>query len=347
MSHLNDLLEDLEFVRWVKYPDPKLNVFWERWMEANPDQIRQVKLAREIILGIQFPPHKASPETKKKVLNRILQTKGEPVEMNLATTSIKKYGRVGEWKLIRAAAVFTGIILLSALLYNLYVRNEPEQPPLTSSNWTTKSTNSGEKLSFRLPDQTVVWLNSGSSLSFPHSFDSTVRLVRLKGEGFFEVAENALQPFQVLSDDLITTALGTSFNVNSKKEGEIKVALISGKVSIKYGEGNLDYFLKPGEELTYEISSNKVRVSEFSSEQVLAWRAGTLIFKRATHQEVMKTLQEWYGVEIILFGSPKKEWRFNGKFENQTLDNVLKSLSNIEDFNYSLENKKVEIKFNP
>ncbi|MDR7128873.1 ferric-dicitrate binding protein FerR (iron transport regulator) [Algoriphagus sp. 4150] len=347
MSQINDLLEDLEFVRWVKYPDNELTTFWKSWIDANPDRIEDVKLAKEIVVGFHFPAPKATEATKKEVLTRILRSSKDltgpssyriPLHPQINKSRIRQFPRV--------AAILIGAILLSLIMINL---KKDQNPALehTVAHWVTKETNAGEKLSFRLPDQTIVWLNAGSSLSFPESFDSTVRLVKLRGEGFFEVSENTLQPFQVLSDSLITTALGTSFNINARGKDEVKVSLVTGKVSVSYQSVDKDYFLTPGEELNYSKTANKGDVNPFNDELVLGWRFGKLIFKKSSLKDVKEKLEEWYGVEVSISGAPKSHWRFNGIFENQTLENVLKSMSNIENFHYKIENKKVSIVFNP
>ncbi|WPR75328.1 FecR family protein [Algoriphagus sp. NG3] len=345
MSSITDLLENLEFVRWVKYPDNELATFWKSWMHANPDRIEDVKLAREIILGLHFPAPIASGDTKKEILTRLLRAKESKLEVQHISNISRKQvtWQKKSWQFSKVAAILTVIFLLSALLLNLNSDNQKEELP--EVNWISKSTNPGEKLNFRLPDQTVVWLNSGSSLEYPETFDSTVRLVRLKGEGFFEVSENAEKPFMVNSDSLITTALGTSFNINTKKPAEIRVSLVTGKVAINYQSQSKDYFLNPGEELSYQTNNKEGSVNQFNAEKVLGWKTGKLIFTRSTLNEVKRSLEEWYGVEITFTGFPKEEWQFNGKFENQTLENVLKSMSNIENFNYKIENKKVHFLF--
>ncbi len=46
MSQINDLLEDPEFIRWVKSPESTLNKYRQSWMEANyPERIADIKLA--------------------------------------------------------------------------------------------------------------------------------------------------------------------------------------------------------------------------------------------------------------------------------------------------------------
>jgi len=345
MSQISDLLENLEFIRWVKDPDNEQTTFWKSWMEANPSRIADVKLAREVILGLQFPSKTASEATKKQVLNRLLREIDPGVRPEIPNPrSFHKSPVKHIRQYFRVAAILAGVALLSTLLLKLSAEKNSEKT-VRPTAWLTKSTNRGEKLNFRLPDQTIVWLNSESSLEYPETFDSTVRLVRLRGEGFFEVEENAGQPFQVESENLVTTALGTAFNINITSGGEIRVSLVTGKVSVTSQRDSLDFFLDPGQELTYKKAGKRGNVTPFSEENVLGWRFGKLIFIKSTLSEVKEGLEEWYGVEISIAGSPAREWRFNGKFENQTLDNVLKSMSNIENFTYKIDNKNVKLIF--
>lgn len=347
MSQIHDLLEDLEFIRWVKYPDEELNTFWSSWMQANPERVNDVKFAREIILGLEFPSITPSDQIKAEVLTTIL--KGTSLSSTDKVSGGYSQARMEgkrNWQLFRIAAMISGVIFLSFALFN-WKGSMPEQEVKESINWITKSTNSGEKLTFRLPDQTMVWLNSKSSLTFPESFDSTVRLVVLKGEGFFEVSENPEQPFQVLSDSLITTALGTSFNVTARSGKEIKVSLVTGKVMIHYKTDTLNYFLTPGKELKYNTNTGSADLGSFNEEGVSGWRFGKLNFKRASLGHVVKSLEDWYGVEFLITGSARSDWRFTGKFENQTLENILYSMSNVERFTYTIKDKKVTIAFNP
>ncbi|MBN7816227.1 FecR family protein [Algoriphagus pacificus] len=348
MSQINDLLEDLEFIRWVKNPDDELTTFWNNWMQANPDRVEDLKFAREIIKGMEFPSISPSEQLKSEVLTAILKETPD-VSAKLKTQDINQKSSSGTriaWKLLRIAAMISGMVLLSYVILN-WNNNKPEPKVENTVRWITKTTNVGEKLNFRLPDQTTVWLNSNSSLSFPESFDSTVRLVSLKGEGFFEVSEDAEHPFKVLSDSLVTTALGTSFNISIRSPDEITVSLVTGKVMINYENDTASYFLSPGKELIYKTLNGTAAIGSFNEEFVTGWRFGKLSFRRASLTEVVKTLEEWYGVEIKITGSAVQSWSFTGKFENQTLEDVLLSMSNIENFNYTIKNKQVNIQFNP
>ncbi|WP_215222829.1 FecR family protein [Echinicola shivajiensis] len=345
MSKASELLEDLEFIKWVKYPNRDLDVFWRKWMDANPDRIKDVMLARELILGLQFPSKLPSGELREEVFANLLREneRSDIIEFSRKTSS-SEHSWFHKWQFAKIAAVLV-LGVLFAFLFEMFNAHNSDDKVKETTKWLTKSINEGEKLSFKLPDQTIVWLNSGSSLRYPESFDSTVRLVELKGEGFFEVSENAEKPFQVLSDDLLTTALGTSFNINNNIPGKVKVALVTGKVSVQPQNDSLAYFLRPGFALDYKKDSHQAKIRSFDHDTELGWKSGKLIFNNSSFHQVIRKLQKWYGVEFEIVGGPGQDWQFKGKFENQTLENVLKSMSNIEDFTYQLNNRNVVLKF--
>ncbi len=97
-----------------------------------------------------------------------------------------------------------------------------------------KSTEPGQKLSFHLEDGTKVILNAGSKIWYPSNFNIHEREVILEGEAFFEVSKDASRPFRIVTESVVTTALGTSFNINAFPSNEnIEIALVTGKVSVE------------------------------------------------------------------------------------------------------------------
>jgi transmembrane sensor len=123
----------------------------------------------------------------------------------------------------------------------------------------TITTPRGGTYQVTLPDGTRVWLNADSKLVFPSNFGKNgQRVVRLSGEGYFEVAkvyrkssnplspqggslpggENRLTkgeriPFIVQTDRQTVEVLGTHFNVNAyKDESNTKTTLLEGSVRV-------------------------------------------------------------------------------------------------------------------
>ncbi len=347
MSQINEFLEDPEFIRWVRFPETKLNQYWQSWMEANPDKTEEIKLARELVHGLQFPEKKPAPELKQEILNRILagsrnvSDSKKPVPERIVG-SVSIWERFNQFQRVAAIIIFT---LALSLLYSGLRVEEPQTPAYVAVNMLSKSAAYGEKLNFRLPDGTTVWLNSGSKIEYPESFDSTVRMVQLFGEAFFDVKPNVSQPFQVVSENLTTTALGTSFNINSNDREDLQIALVTGKVSIENTLTEEKFLLDPGQKLEYRREANSGSIGIFSEGEVLAWKNGTLVFHNASFAKVTHELERWYGVDIKVAGNPPGDWSFSGRFSNQNLDVVLISMSYIEDFRFELNGKKLWIKF--
>ena len=71
----------------------------------------------------------------------------------------------------------------------------------------------GQHVEIMLADGSKVWLNSGSTLTFPSKFNGKKRMVELDGEGFFEVKSDKEHPFIVSTSKYQVKAVGTSFNI--------------------------------------------------------------------------------------------------------------------------------------
>jgi ferric-dicitrate binding protein FerR (iron transport regulator) len=346
MPQIKDLLEDPEFIRWVKHPDGDLNHYWEHWIAANPNRIGDVKLAKQILLNLKFPAKTPSVDTKREVLNKLLKDSRTYSSVNKTPPIPRPVLWVRLHQVSRVAAVLILSFMTAFLFYSLFPNDHIEIED-QNLQWITitKETNFGEKLNFRLPDGSMVWLNAGSSLQYPSAFDSTVRMVRLEGEGFFEVAEDTGKPFKVQSESLTITAIGTSFNVNSQDKRDLRVSLVTGKVMVDEASTGKEYFLTPGQELGYNSEDRNADIHPFDLELVQSWRNGILMFRKAPFAQVKDELERWYGVSIKSSGDHSSSWRFTGKFENQTLETVLTSMSNIEEFNYEINDKEVIISF--
>ena len=64
-------------------------------------------------------------------------------------------------------------------------------------------------------DGTGVWLNAGSSITYPVAFIGGERRVSVNGEVYLEVAHDAKKPFYVVKNDMNVQVLGTHFNVQA------------------------------------------------------------------------------------------------------------------------------------
>jgi transmembrane sensor len=243
----------------------------------------------------------------------------------------------------RAAAVI--LVILSVAIYRFNL-----QPIETSADTSPvpviqKVNPPGQKSRVHLPDGSIVWLNAESELQFPQEFDSLSRIVQLSGEAFFEVAKDPKRPFTVETGDLKTTAIGTTFNIKAYQDQDyVQVALASGKVKVSSNEANALY-LNPGNCIEYNKDDQHLKLVEYDISVATCWKDGVLLFKEADFHSIIQELERWYGVTIQVINKPRQDITFSGKFTNEYLGNVLKSMSCGRPFTYSIEDKSVTIKF--
>ncbi|ANH81685.1 hypothetical protein A8C56_12445 [Niabella ginsenosidivorans] len=180
-------------------------------------------------------------------------------------------------------------------------------------------------IDMQLSDGSHVWLNAGSSITYPVVFVGNERKVELKGEGYFEVAKNPNKKFIVTSNGVNTEVLGTHFNVNAyEDESDIKVTLLEG--SVKVSNRQREGMLKPGQQATLGRMRFDIQLSSPNIDQVMAWKYGFLTFNDICFEEIMKKIERWYDVKVLYSGhipNIKLEGDLN---QNTSLNGTLEAL---------------------
>ena len=195
-----------------------------------------------------------------------------------------------------------------------------------------------------LPDGSRVYLNSNSHLKYENDPIAGERIIHLTGEAFFEVARDEERPLVVYTNGIKTTAVGTSFNINAyDHNNNAKVYLKSGKVEVQ-SENNF-ILLNPGEGVNFNNINNKLNRVSLDERKELGWKSDLIIFNNASFEEVVRTLENWFGITINAEGKTDNKWRINGEFENEKLENILKSLSFTSSFDYAIKDEIITLKF--
>ena len=207
----------------------------------------------------------------------------------------------------------------------------------------------GSRSDISLSDGTRVWLNAGSTLTFPQKFAGKSRKVILKGEAYFEVTKNPECPFIVSSDNLNVTVLGTEFNMRDDDFDDkfAEVVLVKGSVSLtKKGIFNLlgeEVHLKPNQKAVYSKSDKKTMVeSGIETAYYTSWKEGFLEFDKEGILTVFNRLSRFYNVQFISEKSITLNTKFSGKLDlEKPLDEVLKVISDAAPVSYRIEGNKV------
>lgn len=162
----------------------------------------------------------------------------------------------------------------------------------------------GKNSSITLPDGTIAYLNAGSRLVYPNFFTGKNREVILVGEGFFDVAPNEKMPFVVQTNDLNVVAMGTKFNLSAyPTDNMIETVLVEGKVKINLNDlqsFRKDYTLEPSQLATYNRTSAETKIKSVDVINYVSWHEGFLNFESADLSRIVKKLERYYNIKIIL-----------------------------------------------
>jgi ferric-dicitrate binding protein FerR (iron transport regulator) len=212
-----------------------------------------------------------------------------------------------------------GSLFLCFLCLFFYLNNSG---PTVFSN--ERMANRGQRLSFRLPDNSVVTLNSGGRIKYGNDFKN-YRDIWLEGEAFFKVTKNANSPFTVHTLDFKVEVLGTEFNVNSATINKT-ISLKQGKVKVYLKENNDEIYLMPREELIFNTKTKTVIKRHFDVEKTIAWKDNILLIDDEKFQDAKEKIERFYGVTFILKDNEIANIRIKGTFKDQKIEEFISSL---------------------
>ena len=176
-----------------------------------------------------------------------------------------------------------------------------------------------------LPDGSEVWLNSGSSISYPKRFTNNKRNVQLTGEAYFKVTSDKSNRFDVVtSNGLQVSAYGTEFNVKAyEDENKIEATLAKGHVEVSEIGQPISRTLHPGEQVIYYKNTSRMEVDKVNLAVETSWKDGKMIFRRANMNEIVERLARHFNVDIKLEGEELYDYKYSATFTTETLNDVL------------------------
>jgi len=337
------LLENENFIQWLIAPDKDSDQYWKDWVIANPQKAPVLKDIKAVISAIEPKKnHVLEVEEKKEVLGHIMKYAEKKNKVRKldhgGTRDVPKWGH----RLMLAACLVI-IAILTANYFNLFAPEIIETTPAATEKMISKQTPKGTKSSFYLPDGTLVKLNSSSKLEFPNVFSDSIREVKLVGQAFFEVTRNEAVPFIVRTEKMDIQVLGTSFDILSYPNSDrFEVAVATGKVAVDSHKGYSEILTKT-EMTRLDLKSGRLIKSNYTPKYHLGWKDGVLAFEDKSFRQVFEDLERWYGVEINVSSGVDLKKKYTGKYDNQSLENVLFGMATVLDFQFEIDGKQVRI----
>lgn len=199
----------------------------------------------------------------------------------------------------------------------------------------------GQISELTLSDGTKIWLNAGSKISYPSSFNKQDRSVYLEGEAFFEVKKDRGRPFLVETKMIKIAVLGTSFNVDAYAGNRfIKTTLVDGKVQILDKTGNKITDMVPSQLAQYDTIGQKITLSDVDTRFYSSWKEGKMSFFNEPLAEITAKLERWYHVKFIFASEDIKAYRYSGTFiKYKPLEQVLNVFKLSSPIDYSIKIK--------
>lgn len=201
---------------------------------------------------------------------------------------------------------------------------------------------------FLLEDSTIVWISAGSSLEYPKRFSSRERVVSADGKVYFEVFKDKQRPFLVQTETYIVKVLGTSFEVNSFKEERFSsVTLVEGSVDVLNKNKATLCRLHPGQQFELDRTNRHYYLSDINVDFYTSWRKGKIDFDGMSFKEILRGLEHFYNVKIVLDDSVNMDEQLVGSLTlKKDIHEMMKVLKRVVPFKYKIQTDTV-IYINP
>ena len=319
----------LKYLEREASKDEKIELY--RWIELSEENKTHFKEAQELWLSTQAIL--APKEDMEKALRRF-------------RSKIKNYNRRGKtfrkplYYITQCAAI---IVILLGLYYFFTGESNPEQ-------YACVEMAIGNKGCITLPDSTVVWLNSGSKLTYPSRFSDKKRKVRLNGQAYFKVFHKEDQPFVVETNDMDIKVLGTSFVVKNYIRDEIiETALVDGHVEVYFPNSSVPPItLQPAEQVTYSRKTKETKIyTRKDSSLYHIWAQEKLLLSNCELTEVIEKLGAWYNVTMTCTNTSPTPVYMTLTVRAEPLKEILQTLKSIAPIDYRFNNDTVYIEHKP
>lgn len=197
----------------------------------------------------------------------------------------------------------------------------------------------GSRSSLILPDGTKVWVNSGSTLTYPREFRKNKRKVSLQGEGYFEVEASPTRPFIVEAGDCRFTVKGTKFNINAYlEERKVSAVLMEGRLDFK--SGSFEYTMSDGELVS--VGADGVKHDIVDANQYHGWTESVIRFDKITLPELLRRVSRELDVRISLDTDMFDYREIKASFSRDyTVDRILNAISTFLPISYRLDDDGV------
>jgi transmembrane sensor len=297
----------------------------EQWYNANQDD------------PVEIPASFAINETEHE--ERLLAKIRQKAALDVTAAPVHRVRTLTTYRWWAAAAAVLLLISAATYFFNSK-RDSSRQFAVTESTSTHQivSTSPGEIKKVVLPDGSLVWLNSASSIRYPITFNDQERVVTLSGQAWFDVQHADKVPFLVHSTSFTTSVLGTAFDIRDYPgEKDRMVSVQRGKVKVQAGAQVLAT-LEKGKQVKLTTGNNILQQS-IDTSAIAGWKQGDLIYNDETLETIIADLQRVYKDSVVIKNASLTNIKATSAFNKRIgMQQALAIICNITDSHLSKKN---------
>lgn len=355
-----DFLADDSFIEWLIDPTEEQDNYWNAFLQQHPEKKHAIDEAKIVFSMFQHERERLSLDETYDIWNNILKTFRNPatslwlnalkyaaillVVFLAGGISYYLYENREQTHFDLASAPVTTIseakIILSDGSEISLEKNESEISYNSSGNQLIVNNDTirqnqvagrevmnkviipyGKKSMIQLSDGTLVWLNAGSQLIYPSTFQRKKREVVLIGEAYFDVAKNPNKPFIVRTADMHVKVLGTRFDVSAYPEDPmVETILEEGSVALEvvsknFAHSGKEVILKPNQKISLNKEDGVANIKTVDVSMYTSWKDGILKTDREDLVRVIKKVERYYNIHIELRDPLAGGYLISGKLD--------------------------------
>ncbi|MBS0580610.1 MAG: FecR domain-containing protein [Proteobacteria bacterium] len=319
------------------------------WLKASPlhveEFLRGSAVARDLRLARSAPEYAV-----EAVLAGARDDEDAPVHSLWARFAAGSTGTTQRW--VAAAASIAAIAVLSFGLVSLRSGHPGRPEPSAGIPTLHFETGHGEQLNRRLADNSVVHLNTDSSVTI--RFSATERLVMLSsGQAEFKVAHDPARAFRVVGGPAEVIAIGTQFDVRLKADATV-VTVLEGRVSV-----GLSQPLDRGAERGFaspryvQVGANEqVQVTEAAGPSVpakvdaqneTAWLHREIVFDHEPLEQVVAEFNRYAKKPVVILTPSLGRLEISGAFATDDADAFVAFLRTLKGLKVQTTPTRIEV----
>lgn len=281
---------------------------WENLSEENRLYVAQGKKVLGAMPFVEVDTNAAWAKLKQRMDDR--EEEATVVPMMLPVRNKRS--------LIIASAAAAALVVLLAIGVFIKYFSGTDMPVNEYAVNTENAT-----LADTLPDGSIILLNKKSDLKYSENSKGE-RIVKLKGEAFFEVKHNEEKPFVIEANSTFIKDIGTGFNVKTDDAANTVTVVVETGVVDFYTAGNKGLTLKAGQTGVYNGNTQTfTRQENEANPNALSYKTKLFNFNRATLGNAIAQLNNVYGSNIVLENENLKNCLITVDFNNEDLDTII------------------------